>query len=610
MGRLRLQKTLADYVAIAISPVLIMLLVGSFSFFLLELFPLNDATGGEWWILFWFVFAIVLVARIGIEQGKHHAAGYAAVLALATAFAVADLQVLFFLVIVWWCANRLTWDCTLIDDSDDSSGEGLLGIAGLDSRHATGDAGLSATSKSGIWKRILLGPATQQGGQHAAGLWLIYFSVLALPVFGFGYNFIPLVREDSRRFSEQLLVTFVAAALGLLLTTSFLNLRRYLRQRRVKMPVNVTKTWIATGSVLAICVVVGAWVVPRPEAEFSVTALLDRVSGSESSSIEASVLEGAGAQSGQRDGVARVADKTSGTGNENPRDAQQGGSGDQPGGGDAQQGGSGKQPGGGDAQQGGSGDQPGGDDAQQGGSGKQPGGDDAQQGGSGKQPGGDNAQQGGSGKQSGGGSGAMGGSPDVPNPTAPDVTTGDWGVIGLVTQLLKWVIYGLMAAGVVWVLLRHRYEFYVLCCRWVQSMIAFWRRLFSVRSPAASDEGQGGPAAMVHRRFAEFHDPFQSRLGASMTEKQLISYTFEALEAWARDYAQPRAPEQTPTEFARCVMAQTAVLSDCLPQFTRLYNRVTYAEAAVPPEELEDARQLWSCMRQALSGVRSPQMVS
>ena len=115
---------------------------------------------------------------------------------------------------------------------------------------------------------------------------------------------------------------------------------------------------------------------------------------------------------------------------------------------------------------------------------------------------------------------------------------------------------------------------------------------------------------MVHRRFAEFTDPFQSRMGSGMAPKELVLYTFDALEAWARDYAQARAPEQTPTEFSRCVMAQTAVLSDCLPQFTRLYNRVTYADAPVPPDRLEDARQLWAHMRRALSGDRSPQPAS
>ena len=95
-----------------------------------------------------------------------------------------------------------------------------------------------------------------------------------------------------------------------------------------------------------------------------------------------------------------------------------------------------------------------------------------------------------------------------------------------------------------------------------------------------------------------------------MAPTELISYTFEALEAWARDYAHAREPEQTPTEFSRCVMGHTRVLSDCLPQFTRLYNRVTYADAAVPHERLEAARHLWIRMQESLSDARSSQTAS
>ena len=34
--------------------------------------------------------------------------------------------------LIWWCADRLTWDCTVIDERDKGSGEGLLQTVGLD----------------------------------------------------------------------------------------------------------------------------------------------------------------------------------------------------------------------------------------------------------------------------------------------------------------------------------------------------------------------------------------------------------------------------------------------------------------------------------------------
>jgi len=70
MAKKRREKTLADYVVIAISPVLIMTLVGSLAFFLLELSYHGQFEIRLKWILFCFVSASVLVARIAIEQGR------------------------------------------------------------------------------------------------------------------------------------------------------------------------------------------------------------------------------------------------------------------------------------------------------------------------------------------------------------------------------------------------------------------------------------------------------------------------------------------------------------------------------------------------------------
>ena len=48
------------------------------------------------------------------------------------------------------------------------------------------------------------------------------------------------------------------------------------------------------------------------------------------------------------------------------------------------------------------------------------------------------------------------------------------------------------------------------------------------------------------RRFADFSDPFAAGTAGRYPPEELVRYTFEALEAWARDNGQPRLPEQTP----------------------------------------------------------------
>ena len=131
MAKLRLQKSLADYVAIAICPLLIMLLVGSLVFFLLAVFYSSRFEMQLHWIMFWFVFASVLIGRIAIEQGSEQAGVYGLLLAVATALVIfryvdAPVVALILLGVIWWCTNKLTWDSTLIDDNEDASGEGLL----------------------------------------------------------------------------------------------------------------------------------------------------------------------------------------------------------------------------------------------------------------------------------------------------------------------------------------------------------------------------------------------------------------------------------------------------------------------------------------------------
>ena len=66
-----------------------------------------------------------------------------------------------------------------------------------------------------------------------------------------------------RDASFTLLFVYVTAAVGLLLTTSFLGLRRYLRQRYLPMPPMIAFGWIRFGVGVAAFVLVGALLVPR-----------------------------------------------------------------------------------------------------------------------------------------------------------------------------------------------------------------------------------------------------------------------------------------------------------------------------------------------------------
>ncbi len=292
------KKTLADMMVIAISPTLIMLLVGSFVFFLLTVCYEGQYTGRLRYIFALFIFAAVLIGRISIEEGTEHATLFAIPLAIATALALgkfvrfdgasagsATLINWSVMALIWWLAHKLTWDCTVIDDQQDASGEGILQHMGLeaesdDEASSSGSATeeMSGTESpqegkmqnaGGWWQRLV----DKRRQAHTPGVWVILFSICALPVFGIGQWWIPSDNDVARRFAFNMLCLFVASALGLLLTTSFLGLRRYLRQRNLEMPLDMAGVWLAAG-VCLIVVTLGACVLlPRPGAALSISQL-------------------------------------------------------------------------------------------------------------------------------------------------------------------------------------------------------------------------------------------------------------------------------------------------------------------------------------------------
>jgi hypothetical protein len=246
------QQTAADVMVIALSPILIMALVGSLCFFLVEVFYQGPVGGMARWVMFWYVIAIVLIPRIAIENTSEHAGVYG--LALAASVWLVLIRTspswvlsMVLLAVVWFCANKLVWDCTLIDDEEDSSGQGLL-------QKAPREPEVKTTSKTKR-KRIV---------SSSPGRWVVYFSLLALPLFGIGQVLLPKDASGSRRWGLAFLVVYMAAALGLLVTTSFLGLRRYLRQRYMRMPVSIALAWVKFGGGIAVLVLVGALFVPRP----------------------------------------------------------------------------------------------------------------------------------------------------------------------------------------------------------------------------------------------------------------------------------------------------------------------------------------------------------
>src|SRR5262249_45301605 len=151
--------------------------------------------------------------------------------------------------LTWWCAHRLTWDCTHLDENEEAASEGILEAAGFEQAPGAGpeprptvEEQEKETKPLSWWQRYQR-YREEPNKRPTPGVWVVYFSLAALPLFGLGQSLIPVEQEGRRRYAFWLLTLYVGSGLGLLLTTCFLGLRRYLRQRQVNMPAALAGVW-------------------------------------------------------------------------------------------------------------------------------------------------------------------------------------------------------------------------------------------------------------------------------------------------------------------------------------------------------------------------------
>ncbi|MEO8496555.1 MAG: DUF4129 domain-containing protein [Planctomycetota bacterium] len=664
------RPTLADYVIIAISPALIMALIGSLVFFLIALFYQGQYQARLQYVFALFVFAAVLIGRISIEEGRERAMGFSLVVAIAVLLVLGKFvrfsgifeQLSWFIniglvTLILWCANKLTWDCTVIDEQQDASGEGLLQTVGMDDGPASADAAnpeLEGTTGSvpseeppRTWLQRILAAKNKK---HAPGVWVVYFSMAALPIFGVGQGFMFNQTEDSRRFVFKLLVVYVAAALGLLLTTSFLGLRRYLRQRRLEMPTQMAGAWLGTGAIMIVGLLLFCMLLPRRNAEYSISDL-SAFAGSPKD-LPANRW-GSGNDGPEEDGAKREvkrpeAKKESGkpgedegAGQEKSKDGKGQSEADKSG----EQQGEGNEKsdkGQGDKKSPDEGGKKKSDEKNGGAQEEQPPGDAQSQ--EGKQD-----KQGEQGEQSesqenekkkAGESGKQredkpGTKKDKSDAEQREQQQNDQknepqekqeqsqkseskkeeqpdkkqeqkksqkfdpaklakqlgGGMGVLLKMLYWLIVILIVGWFLW-------------CYWaqvrdavrsfIQAVREFWARLFGGSVAPTTDVATNViDTAPPPRPFSAFPDPFQSGLARQMPLDQLIKYSFEAFEAWARERGFARRRDQTPHEFAEHVARSGTGVSQEAIRLAELYSRAAYSRESMPQASGQYLQQLW-----------------
>jgi hypothetical protein len=546
-----------DFTVMALSPVLIMGLVGSLAFFLLDVLYAGKYVERLTWTLFFFVVGAVLVARIAIVVDPQRSKLYGFILGGAVFLAMSRfvdhlpgsslaalgwLINLVIIVVVLWSSNRLVWNCTFLDEHDPDPGRGL--VAEMMSVSPADEPKASRPTKAGYAADSpLVRPPAKPG------LSVIYFTVAAFPLFGLGQSLIPIDDVARRRYAFLLMSVYVACGLGLLLTTTLLGLRRYLRQRRLSMPAQMTAMWLGIGGALiAIMLIVGAFF-PRPHAEYPLISLT-RVGSQE-------------------------------------REASRYGQGDAPGKGEGRGGAKGE----GDAQQGSGQGQEGGKSA--GKSGKPEGGS-----------GGDKGSGAKSGKSGEKGDGQQGKNGDGDDRSSSSNSNS---AVDAIANAVKWIV--LLVIGIPLLilvavfLLRNAGFIPTWLKKWLDAIAAWWQSLFG-RKIEAEDEIETAEVIRPPRPFRSFSNPFADGTAAHRTPDDLVRYSFAALDAWAADRDLARKEEETPSEFVERLSVEIPDLADASHDLAKHYANLAYGRRHVPESARKQIERLWLGLDAAEIGSR------
>ena len=265
-----------DYFLAAIAPVFIIGMIGSLVYFIITICYQGSFTERLMWILGLYTVAAVLIARIAIEQSRQVAFAYMFALGTATLFvtpqffvvsgamAVFSFPILVLLLImIAVLADRITFDCTSMNEHVQSTGVGLLQSLGLVKSERK-----KSEPKSTFSGRVDESPTDETKKKsstkrkHNPGVWVLYFALFALPLFGLGQ--LVIQSDVDRRWAFTYLFFYLLNSLFLLVLISLLSLRKYLRERGVPMETSFAVRWLVIGmtSVFVILLVLSLLPIP------------------------------------------------------------------------------------------------------------------------------------------------------------------------------------------------------------------------------------------------------------------------------------------------------------------------------------------------------------
>ncbi len=491
----------------------------------------------------------------------------------------------FLVLVVLWSTYKLMWDCTHIDDDGDPTAMGLLEAAGLEKGPPPDSEARDreeAKDPQGIWGWITRYQRyrAKKKRRRVLGIWVVYFALGSLPIFGLGQALIDPDDVARRRTVFWLMSLYAGSALGLLMTTCFLSLRRYLRQRGVTMPAAMTSVWLTSGGVLVLVLLVLAALLPRPKAEYRLVDLTP-LGQDEKKASKYSVKKGdSGKGEGQPGDQPGDTEKGQGT---NGKDSPKGGDKD------------GKDSNGKDKDgKGGNGSKDKADEAKGGDKDK---GEKNDSKAPDKKAGSDEKTKSGGERQE---------NDDGVKEQMASMSSKLKEAVQQLTRLMKFLAFGIVGIIVVIALLNGGLRYLANFTQWARDLLEWLRNLWlslfgSAEEKRKARKKKGVAVGVVEepRPFAWYRNPWDDGTAGQRTLQELIRFTFAALQAWAAERGVLRELGETPLEFAARVAEEAPALAEDVDRFVGLYLRAEYAGGRLPSASTEEVRRFWERLEQA-----------
>lgn len=531
-------------------------LLGSLLYYLIEVRSVvagPHAVGPLRWVVFWFLLAVIGIARIRTKYGGAAIAGYyTALLAGAIGLFVwvyterlgaltghrgDHLMTLLFnwsvVGTVWWAASAVTREATLEENVATQLEGGLW------------------TLLADEWQYVRPADHPEPPANHAQvrprhpGRLVLWVSLAALVLFAVGQRTIGSEGRHAR-IAFWCMSVYVLCALLLLALTNLSALRMKVRRRGISLSPAVTPAWIVASAIIVTAIIIFAAVMPRgtaPPQRPLKSPVSDWPSQAERPGPREGPTEGMGRQGTQPGGREQAAARA---GKEGQQQAAQQGTEDGRG--------TGRQDGEGDA-------------------------------------------AGGRGQGRGEGRGPGQGGQDQPAPAS--------GQNASLSRLLLWLLAAAAVAAVVVFVIAHRRRLWqgLSRLRAVPALLAaalssLWGRLqgWLGRRPGVG-ESHALPAD-------PFVDIFARGLADNLQPAEVIDYVYRAFQVYMARLGYERAADQTALEFLRSLPAHVLLPDEGAQRLTRAYVLAMYSPREVTAQQVQGAREIWKVMRERLSGSR------